>query len=202
MNIPNVSSSSALSTLKAHRNALEGLLPSQGATQLQRNLGPRLRDLARVMTSPYAALDPAHPRERDFQRLLWLQANTSGLIVLLLNATVRTVALDDEGSTAVILVTCINLILASGIQNRHFRPRRGMEDLEIIKKVAAVVVPTTKTSWTKLIESVHSIRPLLSESIDRIEALVEFVCNATEFVEGEKSEDSTGTEITGAIDTL
>lgn len=98
MNIPNVSSSSALSTLKAHRNVLEGLLPSQGATQLQRNLGPRLRDLARVMTSPYASLDPAHPRERDFQRLLWLQANTSGLIVLLLNATVRTVALDDEVS--------------------------------------------------------------------------------------------------------
>lgn len=77
-----------------------------------------------------------------------------------------------------------------------------MEDVEIIKRVAAVVIPTIKTSWSKLIESVQSIRPLLLESIDRIEALVEFVCNATEFVEGEKSEDSTGTEVTGAIDTL
>lgn len=93
----------ALSTLRAHRTALEVLLPSVGATQLQRSLGPRLRDLAHVMNSPSITPSSTHPKGSHFQRQLWLRAKSSGLTALLLDAAALTAALDDEAS-------CLSLI--------------------------------------------------------------------------------------------
>lgn len=123
--------SSVLSTLEAHRHALTVLLPSSGAIQLQKHLYFRLRDLARVMTAP--STDSMGASESEFQEQLWLWAKGSGLTVLLLNASILTASLDKEGPTAAKLITCINLILASGALSHRSHRHHNMDDVEIIK---------------------------------------------------------------------